>query len=83
MDTNYRLQEFKDLMEYHGGYVKFDFLRYGYIRFKLTPHSPVEKIYEVRSTDDFSKYGEARDAIIQTLMYLKAVKEGKINPPDL
>lgn len=40
------------------------------IRFRLTPHSPTVKIYKISITDDFNSYGEAQDAIIQTLKLL-------------
>lgn len=66
-DKNYRLDEFIELMNYFGGYIKLK----RYIRFKLTPHSPIQKIEELRITDNFSEYGEARDTIIQRLTVIK------------
>jgi hypothetical protein len=74
-DKDYRLDEFVSLMKFFNGYFKFP----KRIRFKLTPHSHVEYIYEVSITDDFYLYGEARDAIIQDLMWYKHLKEiGKL-----
>ena len=46
-----------------GGYLKLD----KPIRFRLTPHSPTIKIYELNIKDDFDNYKEAKDAILQTL----------------
>ena len=56
-------KEFIDKLNLLGGYIKLD----KPIRFRLTPHSPTIKIYELNINDNFKNYGEARDAILQTL----------------
>lgn len=58
--------EFHNRLLYLGGFFKFE----KPIRFRLTPHSPTVKIYEISINDNFDSYGEARDAILQRLRLL-------------
>lgn len=58
--------EFNNLINKLNGYVKLD----KPIRFKLTPHSPITKIYELSKNDIFENFGEAQDAVLQTLRRL-------------
>lgn len=66
---------FLSLIEKLGGYVELK----RPIRFRLTPHSPTVKIYKISITDDFNSYGEAQDAIIQTLKLLTKNKQNESN----
>ena len=58
--------EFHNLINKLGGYVKLE----KPIRFTLTPHSPITKIYQLSKNDVFKNFGEAQDAVLQTLRRL-------------